>query len=114
MKEFSDFIEDMKLIDLQLEDATYTWFKGEQHEAASRIDRILISEEWDANFNNLKKVPLQRLSSNHIPLALLGGSWERKKNYFKFENYWLETEGLVDRVKEWWTLSTSLEDLAMF
>ncbi|WMV58328.1 hypothetical protein MTR67_051713 [Solanum verrucosum] len=60
MKEFFDFIEDMKLVDLQLEDVTYTWFKGDQQEAASRIDRILISEEWDDKFQNLKQIPLQR------------------------------------------------------
>ncbi|WMV13964.1 hypothetical protein MTR67_007349 [Solanum verrucosum] len=69
----------MKLVDLQLEDVTYTWFKGDQHEAASRIDRILISEKWDDKFQNLKQIPLQRLISDHIPIALLGGSWERNK-----------------------------------
>jgi len=56
MKEFSDHIEDKKLIDLQSKDATYmgdTWFKGDQQEAASRIYRIQISEEWNANFNNI-------------------------------------------------------------
>lgn len=63
MKEFSDFIKDMKLVDLQLEKGTYTWFKGDQHEAASRIDRILISEDWDDKFQNLKQIPLQRLNS---------------------------------------------------
>ncbi|WMV46346.1 hypothetical protein MTR67_039731 [Solanum verrucosum] len=30
MKEFSDVIEDLKLVDLQLEDNNYTWFKGGQ------------------------------------------------------------------------------------
>ncbi|WMV23105.1 hypothetical protein MTR67_016490 [Solanum verrucosum] len=103
MKEFSDFIEDMKLVDLQLEDVTYTWFKGDQQEAASRIDRILISEEWDDKFQNLKQIPLQRLILDHIPIALLGGSWERNKSYFKFENWWLESEGFIDRVREWWS-----------
>jgi len=63
MKEFSDFIKDMKLVDLQLEDGTYTWFKGDQHEAASRIDRILIFKDWDDKFQNLKQIPLQRLNS---------------------------------------------------
>lgn len=45
ISEFSDFIEDMKLVDLQLEDAKYTWFKGDQHETAARIDRFLVSKE---------------------------------------------------------------------
>lgn len=93
MKEFSDFIEDMKLIDFQLQDATYTWFKGEQHEVAPRIDRILNSEEQDANFNNLKHVPLQRLSSDHIPLALLGGSWGETRTISN-----LKTGGLKQKV----------------
>ncbi|XP_060202490.1 uncharacterized protein LOC132630925 [Lycium barbarum] len=73
MKEFSDFIEDMNLIDLQLQDATYTWFKGYNQEIASRIDRILISEEFDDSFSNLKQFPLQRLISDHIPVALQRG-----------------------------------------
>lgn len=86
MREFSDFIEDMNLVDLQLENANYTWFKGDQQKTASRIDRILISDEWDDNFKNLKQLPLKSLSSDHIPIALLGGSWKKNKNYFKFEN----------------------------
>ncbi|KAG5591959.1 hypothetical protein H5410_042473 [Solanum commersonii] len=91
MKEFLDFIEDMKLVDLQLEDA------------ASMIYRILISKDWDGKFQNLKQIPLQKLSSDHIPIALLGGSWERNKGYFKFENWWFRVEGLIDTVRDWWS-----------
>ncbi|KAG5621167.1 hypothetical protein H5410_006385 [Solanum commersonii] len=82
MKEFSDFIEDMKLVDLQLED-----------EAASRIDRILISEEWDDKFQNLKQIPLQRLISDHIPIALLGG----KPDY----RLACKLKALKTKLKEW-------------
>lgn len=32
MIEFSDFIEDMNLIDLQLQDGSYTWFKGDNQD----------------------------------------------------------------------------------
>jgi len=102
MIEFSDFIEDMNLIDLQLQDGNYTWFKGDNHDTASRIDRFLLSEEWDDCFSNIKQSPLQRLASDHIPLALQGGSWIKKKNYFKFENWWLGTAGFNDRIKEGW------------
>ncbi|CAN4084843.1 unnamed protein product [Withania somnifera] len=74
MKESSDFIEDTRLIDLQLEDASYTWVRRDQQEMASRIDRILISEEWDEDFNNLEQ----------------------------FESWWLGTAGFTNRVKVWW------------
>ncbi|WMV37016.1 hypothetical protein MTR67_030401 [Solanum verrucosum] len=102
MREFSDFIEDMGLIDLQMENATFTWYKGDNHEVASRIDRILFSKEWEESFNDLKVIPLQRIISDHVPLALQGGTWNKNKRYFKFENWWLDTEGFTDRVKDWW------------
>ncbi|KAG5586475.1 hypothetical protein H5410_046909 [Solanum commersonii] len=98
MKEFSDVIDDLKLLDLQLEDNNYPWFKGDNLEAASRIDRILILEEWDESFNNIKQNALQRLVSDHSPVALQGGVWNKKKNHFKFENWWLGTEGFTDRI----------------
>ncbi|WMV09781.1 hypothetical protein MTR67_003166 [Solanum verrucosum] len=43
-QEFSDLIEDLNLIDLQLENAKFTWFKGDNHQIASRIDKILVSQ----------------------------------------------------------------------
>ncbi|WMV17215.1 hypothetical protein MTR67_010600 [Solanum verrucosum] len=60
MIEFSDFIEDMNLIDLQLQDGSYTWFKGDNQDTASRIDRFLLSEEWDDCFSNIKAVPFAK------------------------------------------------------
>ncbi|WMV25761.1 hypothetical protein MTR67_019146 [Solanum verrucosum] len=55
MIEFSDFIEDMNLIDLQLQDGNYTWFKGDNHDTASSSplckgfnDRI---KEWWNSFS---------------------------------------------------------------
>ena len=108
MREFSDFIEDLKLLDTQLENGQYTWFKGDNQDIASRIDRILKSKEWDEIFNNIKQIALQRLGSDHTPIALLGGVWNQNKNYFKFENWWLETDGFTNRIKEWWdTISFS-------
>ncbi|XP_070017166.1 uncharacterized protein [Nicotiana sylvestris] len=102
MVEFSDFIEDMELIDLRLEGGNYTWFKGDNHTAASRIDRFLISEEWDVRFRNIKQTIQQRLISDHSPVALDCGAWEQAKSYFKFENWWLNVEGFEDRIREWW------------
>ncbi|WMV19520.1 hypothetical protein MTR67_012905 [Solanum verrucosum] len=96
MREHSDFIEDLKLIDIQLEDNTYISFKGDYQEIASRIGRILILGEWD---DNLKQIPLRWLRSDHAPLALQG-EHETNKNYFKFENCWPGTEGFNVRIKD--------------
>lgn len=38
MEEFFDFMEDMNLIDAQLQDSTYAWFKGDNLDVSSRLD----------------------------------------------------------------------------
>lgn len=44
---------------------------------------------------------LQRIVSDHSALMLQCGEWGSTKSYFKFENWWLTTEGFNDRVKGW-------------
>jgi len=102
MREFSDLIEDLNLIDLQLENAKFTWFKGDNHQIASRIDRILVSQEWDDVFSNLKQYTTQRIISDHSPVTLQGGSWKKNKSYFKFENWLLRTDSFTDRIRKLW------------
>ncbi|XP_019266372.1 PREDICTED: uncharacterized protein LOC109243827 [Nicotiana attenuata] len=50
MIEFSDLINELELIDLPLEGGIYTWYKGINHLVASRLDRFLVSTEWDEEF----------------------------------------------------------------
>jgi hypothetical protein len=40
--------------------------------------------------------------SDHFPVLLDCGDFQRGSRYFKFENMWLKSEGFVDRVKQWW------------
>nr|XP_009767855.1 PREDICTED: uncharacterized protein LOC104218933 [Nicotiana sylvestris]XP_016468821.1 PREDICTED: uncharacterized protein LOC107791296 [Nicotiana tabacum] len=68
MKDFTDFIEDMELVDMQLAGGNYTWRKSDNHNIAARLDRFL----------------------------------DPIKSYFKFENWWLQTDGFTDRVRHWW------------
>ena len=50
MEKFSDFIEDLNLIDLPLEGGRYTWSSGTEHPSMSRIDRALVSHDWEQHF----------------------------------------------------------------
>lgn len=47
----------------------------DSHNTASRIDRILFSSEWDVNCSYIKQALLQRLISDHVPIALQRGTW---------------------------------------
>lgn len=92
----------MWLVDLALIGGKYTWKRGVNHTAAARLDRFLISEDWDVNFKNMKPSILQRVTLDHTPLSLLSGNEETSKSYFKFENLWLDARGFIDRLKDWW------------
>uniref|UniRef100_M1BT70 Endonuclease/exonuclease/phosphatase domain-containing protein n=1 Tax=Solanum tuberosum TaxID=4113 RepID=M1BT70_SOLTU len=102
MLDFSDFIEDMELADPQLVGDNFTWKRGERHDSAARLDRFLISEEWETSFRNIKQSTMHRVISDHCPLILECGNWEKSNSYFKFENWWLQTENFKEMVKNWW------------
>ena len=93
MSDLSEFIKDMELVDLDLKEEKYTWKKGDSHNSAARLDRILISNEMDDSFRYIKQYVL------HTPIMLQCGEWKASKSYFKFKNWWLQTEGFKERVK---------------
>lgn len=102
MKDFSELIQDLCIIDLPLQGDQYTWSRGENHIQASRIDRFMISTEWSDSFKIVKQMALPKVISDHRPILLESGDWEATPSYFKFENMWLQAEGFLDKVKAWW------------
>ena len=50
MLDFSQFIEDLSLIDLPLEGEQFTSFSGTDNPSMSTIDRALVSTDWEEHF----------------------------------------------------------------
>ena len=99
---FSDFIESNYLVDLPLEGASFTWFRDSGLPSMSRIDRALVSLDWEEHFENVSQRVLPRVISDHCPPLLEAGAIRRGRNAFKFENMWLKVESFVYRVQQWW------------
>ena len=102
MEKFSEFIEDLNLVDLPLEGGRYTWSSGTDQPAMSKIDRVLVTPDWEDHFPNVLQRILPRPISDHSPILLEAGGIAKGKSPFIFENMWLKTEGFVDRVQFWW------------
>ena len=83
---FSDFIENYSLVDLPLEGASFTWFRDSGLPSMSRIDRTLVSIDWEEHFENVSQRVLPRVISDHYLLLLEAGVVRCCRSAFKFEN----------------------------
>ena len=86
MMNFLDFIETSHLVDLPLGGGPYTWSSGSANPSISRIDRFLVSSDWEDQYPDITKKLLLHPLSNHFPLLLEVGSMSRGKTPFHFEN----------------------------
>ena len=70
---FSNFIEINSLVDLPLEGASFTWFRDFGLPSMSRIDRALVSLDWEEHFENVSQRVLPRVISDHCLHLLEAG-----------------------------------------
>lgn len=84
--ELQGFIQDMDLSDLPLLGCKFTWFQPNGL-AMSRLDRILVSDNWFDTWDEGSLWALDRDVINHCPLVLRysAGGWKPKS--FKFNNH---------------------------
>jgi hypothetical protein len=97
--DFADFVAEQGLMDLPMDGGDATWSNSVSW---SRLDRFLVSPEWEFSYPGLMQKKLLRVCSDHAPILLARGCPQSGKRAFKFENMWLKEEGFVEKVKTWW------------
>ncbi len=60
----------------------------------SRLDRFLVSPDWEEHFSNVHHKLFPRPLSDHFPILLDISGLPSVKGSFKFENMWLNSGGI--------------------
>ena len=111
MGRFNSVISDLELIDFALVGCCYTWSNEKPNATMTRIDRILVTPEWDAKFPNYQLTPASSSSSDHCPFLLqLQPIVIKHFKGFRFETSWLAREGFLDIVKKAWDKHVATSD----
>ncbi|WJX67033.1 hypothetical protein P8452_51532 [Trifolium repens] len=88
LSEFQAFVNSMELEDIPVLGRKFTWFHP-NGSAMSRIDRVLLSDEWLSLWGNPSLWILPREVSDHCPLVLRYNCVDWGPRPFRFKNHWL-------------------------
>lgn len=99
-----DFVDQNELIDVPLLGARFTWSNFQESPSLSKLDRFLVSTDWDDHFApSMCECPTSPRPRPRAPFAEEGESPKPVGPFpFKFQNMWLLHLGFVELVKGWW------------
>ena len=98
MRHLKDFVFDMQLIDLEI-NQQFTWLR---RNAASRIDRVLVTKEFIDVFPNLRVHCKPRVLSDHYSLIISSTAVVRGPIPFRSLDCWLEDTNFLSVFKREW------------
>jgi hypothetical protein len=106
-------IDGLNLRELEMLGRRYTWANSMPNPTYEKLDKILMSTEWEQNYLLVNVVALSRDISDHTPLLLDTGRAPSNgyQPLFKFELGWLLHDEFVDMVKEIWESVADGEDV---
>jgi hypothetical protein len=112
MQEFRHCVSDLELQDLHLHGRLFTWSNERESPTLIRLDRALVSLDWDERFPDSFLQALSSDTSDHCPLLLhtsrdvgRGG-----KPRFHFESFWPKLDGFEDALQRGWQCNDPVAD----
>ena len=97
---FNQVIEVLDLKEIEMSGRQFTWVRHGDNPTQEKLDRVLVSTEWEEKFPLCTVEARNKGPSDHTPLILNTGSSTHHSNppLFKFERGWFLREGFFDMV----------------
>jgi hypothetical protein len=101
---FNDWIEKWGLMEISDPSRLFTRSNNQDNPIMAKIDRILVSVDWDNKYPLAKMTVLPKgVSDDNALLIEFGGRRVIKDPLFRFEKWWLEMDGFKEVVKKAWS-----------
>jgi hypothetical protein len=110
MTSFREFVAEQELKEIYMHGRLYTWSNEREVPTMSKIDRALVSVDWDLAFPNAMLQALASTISDHAPLHLSLSASFRPKHRFRFESFWVNLPGFREAVMEAWVCDPAIVD----
>jgi hypothetical protein len=110
MNLFHTFVSDHELKDIYMHCRLFTWSNERKVPTMSRIDRCLVSVDWDIMNPDSVLQALSSAVSDHAQLHLSLNAAHRPKRRFRFELVWPKLERFLEAVQEAWQCDSSISD----
>ena len=103
---FREFLEMCEFKDIPAVGRKYTWYRP-NGTARSRLDRVLVSDEWMMQWPGVKQYVLSRQVSDHCAIVVKSSivDWDPKP--FRTFDVWQNSEGFSDVIRNSWEAFTS-------
>jgi hypothetical protein len=104
---FNAIIESLDLRELALSGRQFTWASRRTTPTFEKLDRLLVSVEWEEKYPLVSVRALTRTGSDHTPLLIETGlpAHLGRTRHFSFELSWLKHEGFFVMIKDLWESS---------
>ncbi|CAD6209316.1 unnamed protein product [Miscanthus lutarioriparius] len=110
LRRFRRTVAALELQDLHLHGRCFTWSNEREHPTLVRLDRVLVSIDWDTLFPNAHLRGLSSDASDHAALLLQTNLGQMSKVRFHFELFWPKFDDYIDVVLEAWKRPANIQD----
>jgi exonuclease III len=110
LRRFRRTVDNLGLQDLHLHGRCFTWSNERDSPTLVRLDRLLVSIDWDEKFSNAHLRGLGSDASYHCPLLLQTNMGQMSKARFHFQLFWPKFDDYDEVIAQAWQRPTMFSD----
>ena len=99
---FNEVIGHLGLLELPIKGRSFTWSNMQQIPLLEQLDWFFTTSDYISHYPNTVVFPLAKTVSDHVPCVVSIDTNIPKSKVFRFENFWVDMPGFMDRVRNSW------------